>query len=91
MSDCVGSGYCCMTTPCGVAQQVYPEQARMGGRCPALRWDEKAGRYFCREAEKSDTVARVLFVGAGCSSGLNTWRRDVKDRPTIRYGERTDA
>jgi len=46
-----------------------------GQKCPALIFEE--GRYWC--ADYTFEKWRVVF-GFGCSSSLNTWRREVKER-----------
>jgi hypothetical protein len=67
---CVGCGYCCISVPC-----VY-SLARYGLEdCPALQW--AGNRYRCEHAEE---LAHELEIGAGCSSSLNSWRRNVKCR-----------
>ena len=84
---CVGSGYCCLKSPCFISVQIYgvPELLRLG-RCPDLRWDEDHNRYFCRQAENSEDVKELLGAGVtGCCSPLNTWRSEVRHRPEAHY------
>jgi len=47
-------------------------------RCPALYWNGK--RYCCALADISKAARRSLQIGAGCTSSLNSWREDVKER-----------
>lgn len=73
MSDCVGSGLCCWKAPCGIAANKYRDITPWmeGKGCPSLRWDEKAGRYFCREVEEGGQDVRdALYIGAGCCMSL---------------------
>jgi hypothetical protein len=45
--------------------------------CPELVWHEGQGRYRCNLAEE---LGEELAIGEGCTSDLNTWRRDVRNR-----------
>lgn len=74
--NCVGCGYCCLTAMC------FSGQKRLGlhRRCPALTWSDDDSRYYCQLALEDIRFAREVYVGAGCCSGLNTWRREVKNR-----------
>jgi hypothetical protein len=74
MTSCVGCGYCCIKAMCAEGIRYY---GRHYSRCPSLVWDEKANRYWCQLAR--DGKINVL-TGYGCTSNLNTWRRDVKKR-----------
>lgn len=79
MADCVGCGYCCIKVPCFVAQRLHG-----GGltKCPHLEWTGE--RYTCQIMKGDSAIARryreELAAGAGCCSGLNSWRKDVKPR-----------
>ena len=53
--------------------------------CPELVWHEERGRYVCKLAEE---LAETLSIGAGCTSNLNSWRADVKNRDEQRIGFR---
>lgn len=68
---CVGCGYCCLQATCLLGVYFFGKQYP----CPALHWDGK--RYRCQLAEeyKDD-----LYIGSGCSSPLNEWRKDVRQR-----------
>jgi len=69
--SCVGCGHCCLEATCllGVYffDRLYP--------CPALIWDGK--RYRCQLAEQ---YGERLYIGSGCCSPLNAWRKEVKKR-----------
>jgi len=71
---CVGCGYCCLKCRCPLAVAKYGSSK---DRCPALRWDDFLGRYVCRDYNVQ--LWEEMF-GWGCTSSLNTWRQDVKDR-----------
>jgi hypothetical protein len=78
--ECVGCGYCCIKTPCDAARRLYP-----GARsCPQLLWIEQESRYKCGLMMIAGPVGQgyksELYAGAGCCSGLNSWRKDVKKR-----------
>jgi hypothetical protein len=79
IKPCVGCGYCCIKTPCGVAQRLHNRGIE---RCPELHWD--GSRYVCqlttKDGEIGENYRKELYIGAGCCSGLNTWRKDVKPR-----------
>jgi hypothetical protein len=72
-APCVGSGMCCWKAPCDVALGKYTDMSPWlsGEGCPSLRWDEKLGRYFCREVEEGGPeVKEQLYIGAGCCMSL---------------------
>ncbi|MGW8177947.1 MAG: hypothetical protein ACWGQW_04020 [bacterium] len=73
-SPCVGCGYCCTKRVCTFG---IPDGR---GICKFLYWNEDKQMYRCRLAESKRTIANALYVGAGCPSSLNTWRRDVRKR-----------
>ena len=81
--ECIGCGYCCLKARCGVSMEHYDTDQK---RCPGLVWSDNEKRYFCllmRYGDKtypSQYFKDTLYEGEGCSSGLNTWRRDVKFR-----------
>jgi len=78
--DCVGCGYCCIKTPCDASRRLYPGARR----CPQLTWIENEHRYKCGLMMIAGPVGQgyraELYAGAGCCSGLNSWRNDVKER-----------
>ena len=80
VSPCVGCGHCCITAPCWVAQRLYGAGVK---ECPGLLWDPKQKRYVCFQCIQ-DVVGKdyreELYIGKGCCSNLNDWRRDVKPR-----------
>lgn len=77
---CVGCGYCCTKAPCGAAVRLY----RGATICPQLTWNEEDKRYFCGlmliSGQLGEYYRKELYAGEGCCSGLNSWRRDVKER-----------
>lgn len=80
VQPCVGCGYCCTKTLCGAAVRLYP-----GAKiCPQLQWSDEDDRYFCGlmliQGQLGEYYRKELYAGAGCCSGLNSWRRDVKKR-----------
>jgi len=76
--QCVGCGYCCLKIPCfGALFHGWVDEKM---RCTKLIWDEEANRYWCQRAKENRLFAENIYVGQGCSSDLNTWRKDVKYR-----------
>ncbi len=71
-SKCVGCGYCCLQSPCAVSVSIYG----ITGLCPALHWRESRKRYLCSIFK----VAVKQFSDEGCSSSLNSWRKEIKIR-----------
>ena len=78
--ECVGCGFCCIEAPCTAAVRIYGPVRK----CPSLSWDSKSNRYFCQlmlcPGSIGERYRKELYAGAGCSSGLNSWRLDVKER-----------
>lgn len=74
MADCVGCGFCCKKAMCALGVEEYGEVVE---ECPYLYWHEEDKRYYCRIYDYDRW--KVIF-GFGCSSSLNTWRKDVKKR-----------
>lgn len=72
-APCVGCGYCCLSAPC---QSNWVQN----GRCVKLIWDKTKERYLCQKALEDKLFCEYMAIGAGCSSSLNTWRRDVRYR-----------
>jgi len=83
MHECVGCGYCCMKTPCDASRRLYGTIKE----CPQLIWDEQTSRYNCGlmliHGMIGEGYKKELHAGAGCCSGMNTWRKDVKKRTGI--------
>jgi len=78
VKPCVGCGYCCITTPCYVSRRIYGDGIE---GCPELEWI--GTRYICKLCNRgtlSERYKEELFIGAGCCSNLNSWRKDVKPR-----------
>lgn len=87
VSPCVGCGYCCITSPClaGIRYFVSKKGKEIKDfikGCPGLKWNDK--RYICELTllpdEKGEEFRKELCIGAGCSSDLNNWRKNVKKR-----------
>jgi len=78
--DCVGCGFCCIKTQCDVSYRLY----KTVEVCPQLQWHEDESRYKCGlmllPGNLGFEYRKELYAGAGCCSGLNDWRRDVKKR-----------
>jgi len=82
--SCIGSGYCCWKAPCPEARRAYPELEIRSAfsndpRCPELRWTGErhaCGLVLDADAEKRARLEASLFIGVGCCSPLNTWRRE---------------
>jgi hypothetical protein len=68
---CNGCAYCCKQSPCFLSFQLYEG----ADPCPALYWN--GTMYRCGLAPLFE---EELAIGAGCSSSLNSWRQDVKER-----------
>lgn len=75
-APCVGCGYCCIVVPCVHSLARYGLED-----CPALQWG--GNRYRCALANE---LAEELAIGEGCTSELNSWRRDVRCRDSQRRG-----
>lgn len=72
--SCIGSGYCCWKAPCHLAQK---EHGPIPGPCPELRWNGE--RHLCGAvlaAKEKECLMKELFIGEGCCSPLNSWRRE---------------
>jgi hypothetical protein len=84
---CVGCGFCCIKAKCAAGQRLYPS----ADICPALIWSEKDNRYFCNLMLLPGNIGleyrKELYVGAGCCSNLNSWRKDIKNRTKIEKKE----
>ena len=76
--ECVGCGYCCLKAPCAIGAHFH--RIKPGDRCPSLRWLEAERRYVCRLPFRDRKYYDLLGIGEGCSSSLNDWRKDVKER-----------
>ena len=70
--ECVGCGYCCKKAMCALGVKTL---GRTEDRCPYLVWSDE--RYYCSIYDYERWLA---VFGFGCSSSLNTWRKDVKER-----------
>jgi len=82
VKPCVGCGYCCVKTPCWVAQRIYGNSLK---HCPELKWVEDEQRHVCRLMTLHEPLGSdyKLFAGEGCcASLLNSWRTDIRNRTT---------
>lgn len=77
---CVGCGWCCLDTQCGVSHRLHGYQPR----CPELAWDALDGRYRCRLIldPRPGLDLAELRAGRGCCAPLNPWRAHVIRRDT---------
>lgn len=73
--------YCCLTSWCIPALQLHL-RFEEGDDCPELYWNGE--KYRCKLAElpgkKGEEYRKLLDIGEGCCSTLNTWRLDVRER-----------
>ena len=84
---CIGSGYCCWKAPCWLGLRVH---GQISGPCPSLTWSPEDGRHYCGEVLKAtepadrERLKAELYVGEGCCSSLNSWRREpLQDRTNV--------
>ncbi len=71
--SCVGCGYCCLQATCMAGLSFYG--SKNAYPCPGLKWN--ADRYACKLA---DFFPDELYIGSGCCSPMNDWRKEVKKR-----------
>jgi len=80
---CVGCGYCCIKSKCMVGIRLYPNL----NPCLSLVWSESKNRYMCDLMSIPGIIGNKyreeLYEGAGCFSGLNTWRLNVIKRDKL--------
>ena len=66
-----------------------PVNEAQGYLCPALQWNGQ--RHVCAlmetPGEKGQRAREALYEGAGCSSNLNSWRREPLQDRTVLKGE----
>jgi hypothetical protein len=81
---CIGSGYCCHKAPCGIG---VARHGLLPGPCRSLVWSAEDQRHYCGEILNAATprererLKEQLYVGEGCCSSLNSWRREpLQDR-----------
>lgn len=75
--ECSGCGYCCLKAMCNVGIRML---GRSVDRCPYLFWSDRDGRYWCELVLTKKISLEVLTTGFGCTSNMNSWRKDVKNR-----------
>lgn len=80
-NPCLGCGYCCQKERCTVSSLLYI--AHLGDDCPALQWNGL--RYICKAIIEHPELGSMLSIGEGCSSPLNSWRQEVKERKGNSY------
>ena len=68
---CLGCGYCCLQATCSLGVELFGVKYP----CPALIWDST--KYRCKLAED---FKDELYIGSGCCSPMNDWRKEVKKR-----------
>jgi hypothetical protein len=72
VKPCIGCGYCCRKAPC-----FYGEAGGKYG-CHWLEWNGKKWRCGLLKSPDLKTehknLTRLLYIGAGCTSSLNSWR-----------------
>jgi len=71
--SCVGCGYCCLQATCMVGMSFYGYKNAYP--CPGLTWN--VNRYICKLA---DLFKDELYIGSGCCSPKNEWRKKVSKR-----------
>jgi len=80
--ECVGCGYCCLTAQCSVSINVHG----VHDICPSLIWNADKQRHECKLIDLPGVLGekfrKMLFIGEGCCSSLNSWRRE-KNRNRI--------
>jgi hypothetical protein len=72
-APCNGCGVCCAAETCALGRVVF---LRKRGPCPALAWDDAAGRYWCglvkspprRLAWLAPLFTRWIAAGMACDS-----------------------
>lgn len=89
--ECRGCGWCCIQTPCDLARRLNPS---IKSECTFLKWDNDKNRYVCgaytnAKFSLQTQIKAELFIGAGCCSGLNSWRKDIKPRRDKDIPEKT--
>jgi len=75
MSHCVGCGYCCIKAMCSIGIAYH---GRSEERCPYLVWN--GSMYRCRLVTDNLIDQSKLTTGFGCTSNMNTWRKNVRER-----------
>ena len=69
--SCVGCGFCCLQATCSLGVHFFNNRHP----CLALNWNGE--QYRCQLAEE---YKDELYIGSGCCSPLNDWRKEVKQR-----------
>jgi hypothetical protein len=61
---------------------MYPQTIAAGDFCPLLEWNGE--RYICNlvtmPGKEGNYYKTMLWVGKGCRTYLNPWRRNVRKR-----------
>ena len=72
---CVGCGFCCWKVTC-----EFGKTNEETGYCKELYWNEDQKKYRCKLIEADAVIKDRLYVDEGCCMGLNSWRKEVKER-----------
>jgi hypothetical protein len=76
VKTCIGCGFCCMQAPCSGSVRLYGDSYP----CPALTWSELDQRHYCKLCQipgpLGECYRKEFYIGAGCCSGLNSWREE---------------
>ena len=80
VNPCIGCGYCCISVPCDTSRRIYSNGVT---QCPELEWNGE--RYICKltTGHLSERYKEELYIGKGCCSNLNSWRKEVKPRREV--------
>lgn len=68
---CMGCGYCCLQATCSLGVSIFG----IKHPCPSLFWNGE--KYRCELVNNHEDT---LYIGSGCCSPLNSWRKDIKER-----------
>lgn len=74
--SCRGCGYCCHEATCSLGVSLFGSAYP----CPALFWNGEMYQCKVLSSWHSEDFADRLYIGSGCCSPLNSWRKEVKER-----------
>jgi hypothetical protein len=78
-APCSVALYCHTPAEMGWKESEYLKPTSEYKGCPELEWNGE--RYVCKQA--FEPYAKILGIGLGCCSALNTWRKNVRERTGI--------